>query len=469
MKIRKIKLENHTVLGTIDFDFTDKYGKVIDNIIIAGENGTGKTVLLNLIYSFCNPALENEKRNEKRFFEIELTDEEITHLYENANLKHYFKEPLSDNIFQLFYDFSITENWEQVKIMIHTQNGEKMIGGDVIVHEAKILRSIFSDAEINYLPNQIRSVTAKDVDTLNFKSEKSSKDLATEITQLLIDIETLDNQDFSNWGKLNVGKPVDESQLNNRMKRFTDAFSYMFPSKKFKHIINRNGHKSLVFEENGNEMPIENLSSGEKQIVFRGSFLLKDKVCNYGAVILIDEPEISMHPKWQKKILKYYKDLFIETGIQKTQLFFATHSEIALKEALSDNSNNLVIILNDISGVIIAKRIDAPTVLPSITYAETNYLAFDIASNDYHIELYGWLQQKESKHNVKSCDDFIKNHRLYNSEIHRKPSFNGSTAYDTLSTFIRNAIDHPAPNRTFTDNELNTSIELLIELCKCRN
>lgn len=355
MKIRKIKLENHTVLGTIDFDFTDKQGKVIDNIIIAGENGTGKTVLLNLIYQFCNYSLESKKRDEKRFIEIELSDDEVKLLYENVNLKLYFTEPLSNNIFQLFFDFSIIHNWDQVKIKINSFYGEKTIGGEIFAQESKILRSIFSDAEINYSPNQIHNVTSKDIDSLEYISKKSSKELATEITQLLIDIEALDSQDFANWGKLNVGMPVDASKLNNRMKRFTDAFSYMFPHKKFKHIVNTNNVKSLVFEENGNEMPIENLSSGEKQIVFRGSFLLKDKIRNSGAIILIDEPEISLHPTWQIKILNFYKRLFINNNLQDSQLIIATHSPFIIHNNARNNDKVIILKKGDDNKIYIPK------------------------------------------------------------------------------------------------------------------
>lgn len=144
----------------------------------------------------------------------------------------------------------------------------------------------------------------------------------------------------------------------------------------------------------------------------------------------------------------------------------ATHSEYVLEEALSNQDENLVFILTDVNGVIHTKKIDAPFVLPSITNAETNYLAFDVVSNDYHIELYGYLQQKEAKYTVKACDDFIKGHNIYNGSIHRKQSSNPQgTIYDTLTTYIRNAIDHPHPSRSFTEAELRTSIELLLELC----
>lgn len=187
---------------------------------------------------------------------------------------------------------------------------------------------------------------------------------------------------------------------------------------------------------------------------------------------MIDEPELSMHPKWQEKILQYYKNLFTNnTGSQKAQLFFATHSEHVLNEALKDQNNNLVIILSDNAGIIESKRIDTPSVLPSITSAETNYRAFDIISNDYHIELYGWLQQKENLNTVKACDEFIKRQALYDRTKHEKrSSFTPPTGqlinYFTLPTYIRNCIDHPNTTTTFSESELRVSIELLIELVK---
>jgi hypothetical protein len=41
--------------------------------------------------------------------------------------------------------------------------------------------------------------------------------------------------------------------------------------------------------------------------------------------------------------------------------------------------------------IIQSKHIIAPNILPSITIAETYFLAFDIVSNDFRIGLYGWL------------------------------------------------------------------------------
>lgn len=183
-------------------------------------------------------------------------------------------------------------------------------------------------------------------------------------------------------------------------------------------------------------------------------------------VVLVDEPELSMHPRWQEKILDYYNKLFIKDNIQLAQMIFATHSEYVIKSALQNSRDALIIVLKEKENVITPVKITAPSVLPTITSAETNYLAFNIVSIDYHIQLYGYLQAKTQKHKIKECDNYIKNHPSYDSNKYGKMSQYGNTQYETLCTYIRNAIDHPDSGNTYTKEELRTSIEFLIELCK---
>jgi energy-coupling factor transporter ATP-binding protein EcfA2 len=91
-------------------------------------------------------------------------------------------------------------------------------------------------------------------------------------------------------------------------------------------------------------MSIERLSSGEKQIVFRGGFLLKDKGVHNGSIVLIDEPEISLHPKWQLDILDFYKNVINSEVNAKSQLFVATHSPFVIHNP--NRRNDKVIILS---------------------------------------------------------------------------------------------------------------------------
>ena len=71
---------------------------------------------------------------------------------------------------------------------------------------------------------------------------------------------------------------------------------------------------------------------------------------------------------------------------------------------------------------------------------------------------------KERKPYIKECDDFIFNHPLFDSAKYGKASSYGRTQYNTLPTYIRNAIDHPDSGNRFTDDELRKSIEFLIQL-----
>ena len=87
-------------------------------------------------------------------------------------------------------------------------------------------------------------------------------------------------------------------------------------------------------------------------------------------------------------------------------------------------------------------------------------------SIDYHIQLYGYLQSLTQKTRIKDCDTYIKNHRLFNQNKHGRVSGFNSVRYETLCTYVRNAIDHPDSGNAFSKEELKTSIEFLIELCK---
>jgi predicted ATPase len=448
MKIKRVKWKGHPILGNLELDFTNNStGKPFNTILIAGENGTGKTTILETISTFLNMG----------------TFEYFDYFEYVVNGQIYQTIPSPGETVRSF--FSIVDPTGGVrKIRSDSMNRRSTIESDTL--DVRHYGCVFSKARADYKTKQIQSATTKKLDIDKYDTD--NEDDFTSLKQLIVDVDNQDKSDFAEIARNSGSSPTlwPDFYKTSKIFRFKNAFDNFFEKLKFDKVIDYNSEKSIQFTKNSKSISIDKLSTGEKQIVFRGAYLLKNNANLEGAAVMIDEPELSMHPKWQQNILRYYKDLFTYGGSQKAQLFVASHSEHVMKEALTNKNDNLVIVLNEVSGIIQSTRIDVPVVLPSITSAETNYLAFDVISNDFHIELYGWLQDKESKNTVKSCDDFIKNHRLYIPSKHSKSSSHGSTIYDTLSTFIRNAIHHPAPARTFTETELRTSIELLIELCR---
>jgi len=191
MKLRKITFEKHPVFGDLEIDFTDKHGNTINTIILAGENGVGKSFLLNTIFEFSYLSLSGEKRDEKRTFEIQLSNSEVEILKANQKVKQYFSTIYKDNILKITIDYNISGSWNQIEVNGKTETGySPKIASTLFTHEdtRPVLRTIFSDVEINFTPKEINTVTSTNIDKENSYSQRSNSNLATEITQLLIDV-----------------------------------------------------------------------------------------------------------------------------------------------------------------------------------------------------------------------------------------------------------------------------------------
>lgn len=55
MKIRKVKWANHPILGDLELNFINSTtNKPYSTIVLAGENGTGKTTILETLNTFLS-------------------------------------------------------------------------------------------------------------------------------------------------------------------------------------------------------------------------------------------------------------------------------------------------------------------------------------------------------------------------------------------------------------------------------
>jgi predicted ATP-binding protein involved in virulence len=85
----------------------------------------------------------------------------------------------------------------------------------------------------------------------------------------------------------------------------------------------RDGEGNLFFrnKSGGVKFSIDELSTGEKTLMSKVLYLYFRKIKN--KIILIDEPELSLHPSWQNRVLKIYKNFAIKNNCQ---IIIATHS-----------------------------------------------------------------------------------------------------------------------------------------------
>lgn len=321
LKIKSIKFKNHPILKNLELNFCDANGKAVDTIIIAGENGTGKSSILNYLYSITSGSA--------------VTEATIT-LEKN------------DTQYQLYYYMRDNSIWVRDDNKLNTF----LLSNDYKRKYA--LSGIFSDVDINFKADNVSSVTSMALDTSG-SSRRSTTDLPKQIKQLLIDVQALDDAELSHAMRENPTKTKAELQVAERIPRFTNAFARMFDGLTYDRIENAGGHKVIYFKKNGVDIPIDSLSSGEKQVVYRGCFLLKDANATSGAFVFIDEPEISLHPSWQMKIMDYYKDIFTaEDGKQTSQVFAVTHSPFIVHNENRRN-DKVIVLTRDENGDIIVK------------------------------------------------------------------------------------------------------------------
>lgn len=312
-KIRKIKFINHPILKNLEIDFCDKSGNAVDTIIIAGENGTGKSTLLNCLYKISSKQVDFEAD-----IEVEIDNKINIINFRKKDSSYHITDNEGLSTYQTFNDFNKKYNF----------NG------------------IFSDVAINFNSQSINSVTGLAIDSDN-KSKRSDNDLPQAINQLIVDTQAADDADisFEYRRAKESGRNTDNLNIEERMNRFTSAFNQIFQGLTYSKVINSDSHKEILFNKNGINIPINKLSSGEKQVVYRGAFLLKDVNALKGVFVFIDEPEISLHPSWQKKIMDYYKNIFTDNnGKQTSQIFAVTHSPFIIHN--ENRKNDKVIIMS---------------------------------------------------------------------------------------------------------------------------
>lgn len=364
-KIRKAEFINHPILGDLTLDFCDASGHAVDTVIFAGENGVGKSTILNALYSLTSHNLNFEAN-----VEFERQDHPVT-------LKFYWK--------QLYNG--------QRYIYIADGSGWDVYSADKEQRRKYPLYGIFSDVDINFHSNNLSNVTSLTLDRKT-ESRRSSNNLPTEVKQLLIDIQALDDADIAYWVKKNPGVNNDKMDVAERIPRFTRAFSKMFDDLEYNRIDNVDGHKAILFSKNGRIIPIDALSSGEKQIVYRGCFLLEDANAMNGAFVFIDEPEISLHPKWQMKVMDYYKGIFTdESGKQTSQIFAVTHSPFIIHNENRKN-DKVIVLARDSNGKIVVKDKPAYYKCSSVEAVQDAFEIHDFDSGNPTVYLEGRTDEK---------------------------------------------------------------------------
>lgn len=312
MKVKNIHFKNHKVLKNLNIDFTNN-GEVLDTVVIAGINGSGKTNLLKYIYDYFNKQI---------YYNNDLTNS-IEFLFEKDESK--VKEQI---------------NWEFINYLnsyqYYKKNNPENSNYQILKNNLKVLpKIIYIPTEINFQSIQTQTnMLERHYNFLNIVDTGLISNIASYIATRVTYI--------SNTEEDLTGKEVREKVA----KEINDIFSILDLDIKLQGLSRDERSMPIFSNSTREEFDINELSSGEKQLFVRTLAIKMLEPEN--SIILIDEPELSLHPKWQQKILEVYKKIG-----KNNQIIVATHSPHILGSVPKEN---LIILTRDENGEIKALK-----------------------------------------------------------------------------------------------------------------
>ena len=324
MKIEKVHIKNIKGIKDLELSFR-KDDKILDLIVLAGVNGSGKTTILEAIKDF----FDNKNIN---FGDIEKSNVNLKIFFEDFEKKQIEEAEKSsiDNYEHKLQDFfSALQSYEYNR----KNNGEyySYLIAKFFENPPKI---IYVPAENKFEEIQTYSTTlSKEYKFINTINSNIIRDIpsyiATRRNYLATIEEDLTMKEVTNKVVNEINSIFNILELDVKLKGFSKDEKTM-----------------PIFENSASEeFDINDLSSGEKQLFLRTLSIKMLEPNN--SIILIDEPELSLHPKWQQRIIEVYKKIG-----ENNQIIVATHSPHILG---SISNENIFILYRNENGKIEAK------------------------------------------------------------------------------------------------------------------
>ncbi len=210
-----------------------------------------------------------------------------------------------------------------------------------VMHEGRITSNPEDGVTVKFFPEDATSINFEVISSIDrplMSSEMLGKvsgaDIRTELDWQLYNLQRRYLNYQVNVGNriislLSTGRPEEQrlaTELSKPKKQFQDLVDELFtPTAK---TIARDCNE-ILFNQYGETIPPYMLSSGEKQIlVILLTALVQE---NRPGVMLMDEPEISLHIEWQQRLIT-----LVRTINPNTQIILCTHSPAIIMDGWMD-------------------------------------------------------------------------------------------------------------------------------------
>ena len=230
----------------------------------------------------------------------------------------------------------LTKKAESIKVIFN--NGQEVRSNNRAI---VFLKEVDQSHRNDTIWNLIDTISTFD-NNLNQNASPDEK-VKTELDKTIFDLQKqyLDYQ-------LNIGKKAFEIVSNNSKNTNQEVLEVKKQHNRFLEIIDSlfadtdkkvdRKNNELTFLSGKDKLTPYQLSSGEKQIlVILLTVLVQD---NKPSILFMDEPEISLHLDWQRKLIQYIKELN-----PNVQIILATHSPGIILEGWRDKVTEMTEII----------------------------------------------------------------------------------------------------------------------------
>lgn len=323
--IQKIFLQSHTITGFGGFSKKTAFQfSPNGSTLLLGINGAGKTSILNSLSYSLNIALPGWGGN--NFADQGIIPSAVSIDRNEAKVLSCFTIDNDAFCHEIGYNINLIGNPEHQRKRLHEvqhifQNAN--LEGTLPVFryfqsEKNVVNTILQSQSFNKIEKRI----------IGYSQFHSKNILVQEVTAFLVNQINIENQEKIERQNFNFETPV-AKYLRETLNRFT---SLLYDEKVFvkvgksKYSIGQ----SLVFSKNGNEFEFLQLSSGEKyvfsvvlELIYRTVTLNPEHVDlkDIPGIVLIDEIESHLHPRWQLTIVDA-----LESSFPNFQFIITSHS-----------------------------------------------------------------------------------------------------------------------------------------------
>ena len=324
--------------------------------VIAGENNTGKSTVSKTLFSLFNGFYNFDNKM------LELKSKDITNIFlrflQNLNRENVnILIDISDKIVKdTSYKFDrnkliklIQENRNFISIEYLEEVSEKIFN-ILNIKDEEYLENTISYILNNEFDNQINTIWSDDLGEIALKIKENELKLKIKNNKVIkienkINLRSeviyiddpfiIDNLNEYKWRDINYLENHKESLETKLVREKNEkTFSEKIIAKnnlqqiteKLKEVINGEikfyQGKWIYKFENNNELNLKNLSAGLKSFAILKRLVENGNLEEKG-IIILDEPEIHLHPEWQLKFAELIVLLQKEFGIH---ILLTTHS-----------------------------------------------------------------------------------------------------------------------------------------------